>query len=103
MSMPEYERTPWQPCFDGKWQQLPIKRRFVVELGKMLQNEPGSAADCEVPYLKSQHVQWEAVRLDDLPTMWASPSEIAFLRISPGDLLVCEGGDVGRAAILQAE
>jgi type I restriction enzyme, S subunit len=39
--------------------------------------------------------------MNDPPTMWASPTEIENLRVAPGDLLVCEGGEVGRAAIVQ--
>ncbi|MFK4221614.1 restriction endonuclease subunit S [Streptomyces sp. NPDC019890] len=31
--------------------------------------------------------------------MWASPSDRRDLAVRPGDLLICEGGDVGRAAI----
>ncbi len=67
----------------------------------MLQNEPATAHDVEVPYLKAQHVQWGRVVINDLPTMWAPPKEIEALRVCIGDLLVCEGGDVGRAAMVQ--
>jgi type I restriction enzyme, S subunit len=94
-------RKPWQPCAEANWFSSQVKRRFAVELGKMLQNGPLNALDQEVPYLKAQHVQWDGVRLDELPTMWASPTDIENLRISVGDLLVCEGGEVGRAAMLQ--
>ena len=94
------KRTPWQPCMATGWHQLQVKRRFVITLGKMLQNVPASDADLEVPYLKAQHVQWDGARLDDLPTMWASPSEIGALELRKQDLLVCEGGEVGRASVL---
>jgi type I restriction enzyme S subunit len=93
--------VPWQPCDSTNWQCIQVKHKFEVELGKMLQPEPKGAEDQEVPYLKAQHVQWKEVRLDDLPTMWAAPWEIEALRLSTGDLLVCEGGEVGRAAVLQ--
>ena len=53
-----------------------------------------------MPYLKAQHVQWEGIRLSNLPRMWASPDEIESLEVAKGDLLVCEGGEVGRAAII---
>jgi type I restriction enzyme S subunit len=96
-------RSPWQPCDAMGWNQLQIKRRFAIELGKMLQNGPFSSVDTEVPYLKAQHVQWDGVRLADLPTMWASPNDIKALQIHSGDLLVCEGGEVGRGAIVQSE
>ncbi|NOG93352.1 MAG: hypothetical protein HND42_08955 [Armatimonadetes bacterium] len=69
----------------------------------MLQNVPASASDEEVPYLKAQHVQWNEVRLDDLPTMWAAPGEVNALRVRRGDLLVCEGGEVGRACVVDKD
>lgn len=93
-------RAPWQPCAATKWRQMQVKRSFAITLGKMLQNSSSSAYDEEVPYLKAQHVQWDEVRLDDLPTMWASPAEVDALSIRSGDLLVCEGGEVGRARVM---
>jgi len=66
----------------------------------MLQNAPSSSTDIEVPYLKAQHVQWDGVGLSDLPNMWASPYEVESLHVTTGDLLVCEGGEVGRASIV---
>ena len=94
-------RSPWLPCDMAGWRQGCAKLFFQIELGRMLQNEPATAHDVEVPYLKAQHVQWGRVVINDLPTMWAPPKEIEALRVCIGDLLVCEGGDVGRAAMVQ--
>lgn len=87
-----WEQSPWQPCVATGWTTLQVKRRFDIKLGKMLQNEPASVLDSEVPYLKAQHVQWSGIRLDELPIMWANARDIAELSLTPGDLLVCEGG-----------
>lgn len=87
-----WEQSPWQPYVATGWTSLQVKRRFAIKLGKMLQNEPSSVLDSEVPYLKAQHVQWSGIRLVELPTMWASARDIAELSLTPGDLLVCEGG-----------
>ena len=66
----------------------------------MLQPEPSSVANIQVPYLKAGHVQWRGVELPpELPVMWASSADIKTLTPSPGDLLICEGGEVGRAAL----
>ena len=86
----------WQPCASADWRRLPIKREFKVTLGKMLQNTPTYASDEQIPYLKAQNVQWDGVVLEDLPVMWASEVEVAALQVRHGDLLVCEGGEVGR-------
>jgi type I restriction enzyme S subunit len=92
--------APWQPAARKNWQFTQIKHHYDIILGKMLQNSAQSSQDIEVPYLKSQHVQWDKVVIDDLPTMWASPREVEMLRVRKGDLLVCEGGEAGRAAFV---
>lgn len=96
-------QVPWQLCTAAEWREQAVKHAYSVTLGKMLQNAPATVDDVEVPYLKAQHVQWDGVNLADLPTMWASPEEVDFLRVREGDLLVCEGGEVGRAAIVGRE
>lgn len=97
-----FEREiPWQSIENKYWQFSKIKHHYEIILGKMLQNEAQSTEDAEVPYLKAQHVQSDRVLIDnELPTMWASPLEIATLKVRKYDLLVCEGGEIGRAAII---
>jgi len=67
----------------------------------MLQNSPATEADEETPYLKAIHVNWGSVDTEGLPTMWASEKEMEIYSVKNGDLLVCEGGEAGRACILQ--
>jgi type I restriction enzyme S subunit len=67
----------------------------------MLQNDPQTVKDELVPYLKAFHVNWEKVKASDLPEMWASPGDIRKYSVREGDLLVCEGGEGGRAGILK--
>lgn len=92
--------APWQPVERDDWHFDQVKNHYDIVLGKMLQNTPQSADDIEVPYLKAQHIQWDSVEVNELPTMWASPRDVETLRIKKGDMLVCEGGEVGRAAIV---
>ncbi|HEY0075469.1 MAG TPA: restriction endonuclease subunit S [Abditibacteriaceae bacterium] len=90
----------WLGDVPDHWEVIETKFGYSIQLGKMLQPEPASTADIEVPYLKAQHVQWETVRVSDLPTMWASKGDFSKYEVRAGDLLVCEGGDVGRAGML---
>ncbi|MGH3670665.1 MAG: restriction endonuclease subunit S, partial [Pseudonocardiaceae bacterium] len=57
----------------------------------------------EVEYLNSASVQWSGIIANPDKTMWASPSEIKELAVRSGDLMICEGGDVGRAAIYNGD
>ena len=99
----EYKESglPWLGRVPGHWEALPVKQAFDIQLGKMLQNAPQTTADSSAPYLKSQHVQWSGVRTSDLPRMWASPRDLSQFGVRPGDLLVCEGGEGGRCAVLK--
>lgn len=99
-----YELDPyglkWMGLLPGRRVAAPVKRAFDIQLGKMLQNSPDSEADLLVPYLKALHVYWGAVTTGDLPEMWASPSDLEQYEVRDGDLLVCEGGEAGRAGIV---
>ena len=91
----------WLGEVPAHWEVTAVKRHYSIQLGKMLQNAPRDSYDREVPYLKAQHVQWFQVVTAGVPKMWASHGEARKFDIRPGDLLVCEGGEGGRCAILQ--
>ena len=44
-------------------------------------------------------MQWDSINIRNLPTMDLPPGEYARYTVRPGDLLVCEGGEVGRCAL----
>ncbi|NWK76917.1 restriction endonuclease subunit S [Aquitalea sp. LB_tupeE] len=93
------EYPPYQPIQASSWKVAEAKFLFDIVLGKMLQPEPRNPADQLVPYLRAANVQWSGISLSDVATMYASEGEIQSCSIVQGDLLVCEGGEVGRAAI----
>jgi type I restriction enzyme S subunit len=71
-----------------------------VQLGKMLQPRPGSEADRLAPYLRAGSLATLSGAAVDLPEMYASAREISTYRVAEGDLVVVEGGDCGRTALL---
>lgn len=85
------------------WRERIVKRDFHIVLGKMLQPEQSAPDDTEEPYLRSANVQWDGVNISDVKTMWFSSAEKRELLLRPGDLLVNEGGDVGRCAVWNGE
>ncbi len=85
------------------WPERILKRDFDVVLGKMLQSEQGHADETEAPYLRSANIQWDGIDIGDIKTMWFSPKERRELLLRPGDLVVNEGGDVGRCATWNGE
>ncbi len=82
------------------WEVAPVYARYEVALGKMLDAKRISG-NYLGQYIRNVDVQWDSVNTADLPQMDFSPQERNRYKIKPGDLLVCEGGEVGRTAIWQ--
>ena len=76
-----------------------------VRLGDVFQHNTGKAlnssdkAGTPLSYITTSNVYWNRFELGKLKTMLFSDSEVEKCTIRKGDLLVLEGGDVGRAAI----
>lgn len=100
---PTYKESciAWLGKVPEHWNIKSARFDYVIQLGKMLQPEASSPLDQETLYLKAQHVQWESVKIKELPKMWTSKSDRKKYGVHDGDLLVCEGGDVGRAGIVR--
>ena len=80
-----------------EWELSTVGRQFSVQLGKMLDVDKNRGT--HKPYIGNRHVQWGRFDLSDLPTIALTPEDLAKYRLVEGDLLVCEGGEVGRSAI----
>lgn len=89
---------PWISQIPKHWVIAPVNARYEVQLGKML-DAARIKGDCLAPYLRNVDVQWDRINVLDLPLMDFSPRDRAKFSLQAGDLLVCEGGEVGRAAI----
>ena len=50
-------------------------------------------------YITTSNLYWDTFVLDDLKQMYFREDEVEKFTVRKGDLLVCEGGDIGRAAI----
>lgn len=91
----------WIGNVPDHWDVASVKYYYDAMLGKMIQPNQISDDDTLVPYHRTQTVQWEKVVDSDTKEMWASPRDIEQFSLKKGDLLICEGGDVCRAAIIK--
>lgn len=82
------------------WQKVRLGEIAETLLGKTLPRGSGSDHD-GWPYLRNVNVQWGRVSTDNLNRMPFDGSERSKYGLRRGDLLVCEGGEVGRLAILK--
>lgn len=80
------------------WVIAEVQEHFHVQLGKML-SKAAKVGSSPSPYLRNANVQWGRIDTKDLLHMDFSEQEKQKFRLQCGDLLVCEGGDVGRCAI----
>ena len=87
-----------QPDLPAGWEWAEFGSLTNTQLGKMLSKVSKTGVD-ERPYLRNQNVQWGRFVLDDLATMAFTDLEVQKFALEPGDLIVCEGGEVGRAAV----
>ncbi|ENA3365517.1 restriction endonuclease subunit S [Campylobacter upsaliensis] len=84
------------------WEVKKLKYVGKVVLGKMLCNEYQKGySHCY--YLKSKNLQWLNVEVSQVEKMWFSEYEKSLYRIKKDDLLVSEGGEVGKTCIWNNE
>lgn len=79
------------------WKWVYIGDLFQHNTGKALNSSDKSGNPME--YITTSNVYWNSFTLDKLKTMLFTEAEVDKCTVQKGDLLVLEGGDVGRAAI----
>lgn len=85
-----------------EWEVASVNDLFEMQLGKML-SPKAKRGDDTWPYVGNRHVLWDHVDCSDLEYMDFTPEERAKFILHVDDLLVCEGGEVGRTAIWRGE
>ena len=83
------------------WEWVTLKMIAVTELGKTL-DKAKNQGDYK-PYLCSINVYWSGIDLTMVKEARFEESELPKYKLKRGDLLICEGGDVGRSAIWENE
>ena len=89
------------PCDNGHypngWQQTILGELFYHNTGKALNssNKEGVMRN----YLTTSNVYWNKFDFTVIKQMPFKESELDKCTVTKGDLLVCEGGDIGRSAI----
>ncbi|MBK9296013.1 MAG: restriction endonuclease subunit S [Candidatus Microthrix sp.] len=91
-------QIPWLDTIPSHWDSPWLGATHSTQLGKMLSASAASGPE-QHRYVKNTNVQWDRLDLTDLPTMTFDANDRARCSLEKGDLLVCEGGEVGRAAV----
>lgn len=81
----------------SNWRWVCLGELFMHNTGKAL-----NASDTQgelLEYITTSNLYWDRFELKDLKQMPFTESELEKCTVHKGDLLVCEGGDIGRSAI----
>ena len=82
------------------WQWCTLSNISHFELGKTL--DQGKNTGDYYPYLRSANIKWDSIDLSDLKEMRFEKEELERYTIIKNDLLICEGGDVGRCCVWES-
>jgi type I restriction enzyme S subunit len=84
------------------WEVLEFGKLFDSRLGKMLDAKK-QLGNMKYKYLGNSNVQWFKFQLENLAEMEFDEKELRTFDLRNGDILICEGGEVGRSAIWKNE
>jgi type I restriction enzyme S subunit len=82
------------------WEVVRLGEVFEVKQGKQLSAKENRDGKVLKPFLRTSNVLWNKIDLSEISCMPFSESEFKNLKLKKGDILACEGGDVGRTAVV---
>lgn len=84
------------------WNVYQFSNITSSRLGKMLDAKQ-QTGKYTFPYLANANVQWFRFEMDNLNQMDFNEADQEEFKLEDGDLLVCEGGEIGRCAVWHNE
>ena len=84
--------------FPVSWNIDRVDSAFEIQQGKQV-SKKNREGENQRPFLRTKNVFWNRLELSELDQMNFTEAEEARLELRPGDLLTCEGGDIGRTAL----
>ena len=89
----------WYGLIPKHWELHKVCWDYSVELGKMLDQKRISGKNLR-PYLRNADIKWDNINFKDLPEMDFGEDELDRYNVQPGDLMICEGGEIGKCNIV---
>ncbi len=83
---------------NADWPMRPLGELFEIGAGKTM-SVAARTGEHKVPFLRTSNVLWDRIDLTNLDEMAIPAHELAEKSLRVDDLLVCEGGEIGRAAV----
>lgn len=102
----EAEQVPLKQTEIGpvpeQWETTELGGLFEIKQGKALSPAHRRGIGPRL-FLRTANVFWGYLNLTSIDSMDFTDKEVSQLNLIPNDLLVCEGGDIGRTAIWRGE
>ena len=106
------DNSYYEKVYNGGCQNINSKIPFDipnnwtwVKLGNIFQHNTGKTLNSSdkkgrlYKYITTSNVYWDKIDLNNVKEMYFSIDELEKYTVRKNDLLVCEGGDIGRSAI----
>lgn len=84
------------------WTWRPLGDLFEIGAGKTMSAAARNGPD-KTPFLRTSNVFWDEIDISSVDEMSIPERELSNKLLRPGDMLVCEGGEIGRSAIWSGE
>lgn len=88
--------------FPSAWKIDRVDSAFDIQQGKQVSSK-NRDGEHQRPFLRTKNVFWNRLELTELDEMHFSEAEQSRLELRANDLLVCEGGSIGRTALWKNE
>jgi type I restriction enzyme S subunit len=95
---PPVPDTAGLPKLPQGWCWTSLSSVADMQLGKML-SQAAKTGNKSRPYLRNQNERWGSIDTSDVLMMDFDEREVEKFTMLRGDVLVCEGGEPGRAAV----
>jgi type I restriction enzyme S subunit len=92
----------WIGEIPSHWTLKKLKFFGKITLGKMLTPDDKGGYVLK-PYLRAKNIEWYSPKIEEVKEMWFSEKELNQYKLYKNDLLVSEGGEVGRTCIWNDE
>ena len=88
--------------FPSTWAINRVDSAFEIQQGKQA-SKNNREGNNQRPFLRTKNVFWNQLELSTLDQMNFTKTEESRLELQPGDILTCEGGDIGRTTLWDGE
>jgi type I restriction enzyme S subunit len=86
-----------------EWEVVKLGEIFDIQQGKQLSAKESKEGKIKKPFLRTSNLNWGHIDISSVDEMYFTLEELKKLKLESGDILVCEGGDIGRTALYRGE